>query len=326
MSIGQIFLILAPIFFVILLGYLAGHFKKFDKQTSKGLNTLVTKFALPAHLFVGVTTTPRKTLIDEWPFLVALILGIVGFYLIILLVVKYAGKHTLTASSMFALNSAQPTFAFMGIPVLGGLFGAGAVAIPIAITGIVVNAILDPLATILGTVGQRGRKKGEEKTSLFKVTVHSILHGLSEPLACVPLIGVILTLCGFQSPKLLQDMLDQIGSITSGAALFAVGVTIGIGKINFSKGALGIAVLKVAVQPIVMLGIAPIVMLGIAVWIGLSSDEVTKAILLVAFPGSAVAAMIALRFESLENETASAFVISAILSLVTLPLLISWLM
>ena len=54
--------------FVILLGYLAGHFKKFDKQTSKGLNTLVTKFALPAHLFVGVTTTPRKTLIDEWPF------------------------------------------------------------------------------------------------------------------------------------------------------------------------------------------------------------------------------------------------------------------
>lgn len=318
MSIGQIFLILAPIFFVILLGYLAGHFKKFDKQTSKGLNTLVTKFALPAHLFVGVTTTPRKTLIDEWPFLVALILGIVGFYLIILLVVKYAGKHTLTASSMFALNSAQPTFAFMGIPVLGGLFGAGAVAIPIAITGIVVNAILDPLATILGTVGQRGQKEGEEKTSLFKVTVHSILHGLSEPLACVPLIGVILTLCGFQSPKLLQDMLDQIGSITSGAALFAVGVTIGIGKINFSKGALGIAVLKVAVQPIVML--------GIAVWIGLSSDEVTKAILLVAFPGSAVAAMIALRFESLENETASAFVISAILSLITLPLLISWLM
>jgi predicted permease len=36
--------------------------------------------------------------------------------------------------------------------------------------------------------------------------------------------------------------------------------------------------------------------------------------------------MIALRFESLENETASAFVISAILSLITLPLLISWLM
>lgn len=52
---------------------------------------------------------------------------------------------------MFALNSTQPSFAFMGIPVLGSLFGSAAVAIPIAITGIVVNAILDPLASILGT-------------------------------------------------------------------------------------------------------------------------------------------------------------------------------
>jgi malonate transporter and related proteins len=319
MGIGQIFLILIPIFFVILLGYLAGHFKKFDKQTSKGLNTLVTKFALPAHLFLGITTTPRKTLIDEWPFLITLILGIVGFYLILLIVMKYIYKYSLTPSSMFALNSTQPTFAFMGIPVLGSLFGLSAVAVPIAITGIVVNAILDPLATILGTVGKRNsQKKEREKDSLVKITVHSILHGLSEPLACVPLIGVILTLCGFQSPKLLQGMLDQIGSITSGAALFAVGVTIGIGKITFSKEAFGIAGLKVAVQPIIMF--------GIALLIGLSSDEVTKAVLLVAFPGSAVAAMIALRFESLENETASAFVISAILSLLTLPLVISWLM
>ena len=46
---------------------------------------------------------------------------------------------------MFSLNSAQPTFAFMGIPVLGSLFGMQEVAIPIAITGIVVNAMLDPL-------------------------------------------------------------------------------------------------------------------------------------------------------------------------------------
>ncbi|MGG2065275.1 AEC family transporter [Bacillus sp. S14(2024)] len=318
MSIGQIFLILIPIFFVIILGYLAGHFKKFDKQTSKGLNTLVTKFALPAHLFVGITTTPRRNLIDEWPFLVTLLLGIIGFFLVLLIVMKYMFKYTLTPSSMFALNSTQPSFAFMGIPVLGSIFGANAVAIPIAITGIVVNAILDPLATILGTIGERNRKKKEEKKeSLVKVTVHSILHGLSEPLACIPLIGVILTLCGFQSPKLLQGMLEQIGGITSGAALFAVGVTVGIGKISFSKEAFSIAVLKVAIQPIIMFGIVFLM--------GLSSDEVTKAVLLVAFPGSSVAAMIALKFESLENETASAFVISSILSLLTLPLLITWL-
>lgn len=318
MEISQIFIILTPIFFVILLGYLAGYFKKFDATTSKGLNTLVTKFALPAHLFVGITTTSKQTLIEKWPFLLALVLGIIGFYVLFLLVAKYVFKYSLTGASMFSLNSTQPTFAFMGIPVLGSLFGADVVAIPIAITGIVVNAMLDPLATIIGTVGQRERSEGDSEESLFKVTIKSILHGLSEPLACVPLIAVVLVLCGFQCPDLLSSSLDQIGSITSGAALFAVGVTIGIRKIQFSPSAFGIAILKVAIQPLVMLGIATAM--------GLSSADIVKLVLLVAFPGSAVAAMISVRFDSLAGETASAFVLSAIMSLVTLPLLISWLM
>ena len=40
-------------------------------------------------------------------------------------------------------------------------------------------------------------------------------------------------------------------------------------------------------------------------------------------PGSAVAAMIATNFESQEAETASAFVISAVLSIISLPILIA---
>ncbi|WP_149093456.1 AEC family transporter [Paenibacillus terrae] len=315
MATGHIFIILIPIFFVILIGYFAGLFKAFNPASSKGLNTLVTKFALPAHLFIGITTTPRETLIQKWPFLVALLLGVIGFYIVLLVGYRLIAKKALTESSMFALNSTQPSFAFMGIPVLGSLFGSAAVAIPIAITGIVVNAILDPLASILGTVGQRKTTEADAKGNLFKVTMKSVLHGLSEPLACVPLIGVVLTLCGFQAPKLLQSMFDQLGNITSGTALFAIGVTIGIKKITFSPKALSIAVLKAIVMPIVML--------GIAVLVGLSHEDVTKAVLLVAFPGSAVAAMIATRYETLETEAASAFVISSVLSLISLPLLIS---
>lgn len=313
---GHIFLILIPIFFVIFLGFLAGHFKKFNETTSKGLNTLVTKFALPAHLFVGITTTPRSTLIQEWPFLLALFIGIIVFYIAVLLVSRLLFKHSLTEASMFSVNSAQPTFAFMGIPVLGALFGASAVSIPIALTGIIVNAILDPLATIIGTVGSRTSAKEQE--DLWKVTFSSVLHSLKEPLACVPLIGVVLVLFGFQSPQLVTSSLNQIGDITSGAALFAVGVTIGLKRISFSFTAFAIAVLKTIVQPLLMILIAYLC--------GLSAADTVKAVLLVSFPGSAVAAMIAVRFDSLEAETASAFILSAVISLATLPLLISLLM
>lgn len=314
MSVGHILYILVPIFFVIILGWLAGHYKSFDASSSKTLNALVTKFALPAHLFIGITTTDRKALIEQWPFLLALFIGIVGFFTVLLLLSRFAGKQSVKDAAMFALNSAQPTFAFMGIPVLGAIYGSVAVAIPIALTGIVVNAVLDPAATIIATVASRNSGK-ERNGHLGRLIWDSILHGLKEPLALVPLIGVILTLFGFHSPDLLNKSLNQIGDITSGAALFAVGVTIGVRNISFSVSAFAIALLKTIVQPLLMLLIAYLC--------GLSSADTVKAVLLVSFPGSAVAAMIATRFESLESETASSFVISAVTSLVTLPVLIS---
>ena len=67
----------------------------------------------------------------------------------------------------------------------------------------------------------------------------------------------------------------------------------------------------------------PLLTLAFALLFGLSNQDVTMAILLVSFPGSAVAAMIATRFETLEVETASSFVLSSILSLISLPILIS---
>ncbi|PJZ01962.1 MULTISPECIES: AEC family transporter [Bacillus] len=315
MSILDILILLAPIFFVIVLGWFAGHFGSYDAKSAKGVSTLVTKYALPAHFIAGILTTSRSEFLSQIPLMVSLIIGIVGFYIVILLLCRFVFKYDLTNSSVFSLNSAQPTFAFMGIPVLGSLFGAQEVAIPIAVTGIVVNAILDPLAIIVATVGVSSKKNEEGGDSFWKMTGKSILHGLSEPLAAAPLISMILVLCGVTLPELGVKMLDQIGSTTSGVALFAVGVTVGIRSIKLSVPAFGIALLKVAVQPALMF--------LIALAVGLPADQMTKAILLVAFPGSAVAAMIATRFERQEEETASAFVISAILSLISLPIIIA---
>ncbi|MEG7379577.1 AEC family transporter [Bacillus subtilis] len=315
MSILDILILLAPIFFVIVLGWFAGHFGSYDAKSAKGVSTLVTKYALPAHFIAGILTTSRSEFLSQIPLMVSLIIGIVGFYIVILLLCRFVFKYDLTNSSVFSLNSAQPTFAFMGIPVLGSLFGAQEVAIPIAVTGIVVNAILDPLAIIVATVGVSSKKNEEGGDNFWKMTGKSILHGLSEPLAAAPLISMILVLCGVTLPELGVKMLDQIGSTTSGVALFAVGVTVGIRSIKLSVPAFGIALLKVAVQPALMF--------LIALAVGLPADQMTKAILLVAFPGSAVAAMIATRFEKQEEETASAFVISAILSLISLPIIIA---
>jgi len=50
---------LAPVFFVLLLGYLAGKRNEFDADQSAGLSKLALNFALPASLFVSMTAFPK---------------------------------------------------------------------------------------------------------------------------------------------------------------------------------------------------------------------------------------------------------------------------
>ena len=55
MNIGGLFGALAPVFFVLALGYLAGKRNAFDADQSAGLSKLALTFALPASPFVSVT-------------------------------------------------------------------------------------------------------------------------------------------------------------------------------------------------------------------------------------------------------------------------------
>ncbi|MFP7486454.1 AEC family transporter [Priestia filamentosa] len=311
MSIENLFILLLPVFFVILVGYLAGYFKFLSADNAKGLTTFVTKFALPAHLFVGIVTTSRDKLLEELPFFIVMTVGMLGFFLIVMIVSSFFFKKNLTRSAIYGLNSTQPSFAFIGIPVLGGIFGAAAVTVPIAITGIVVNAFLIPAATLIGAVGNN--KSGNEKLST--IIGRSLKKGISSPLAFVPFIALILAIFGVHFSGTFTGMFDMIGDTVSGVALFAIGATVGIKKFSLNTKAIGISFLKIVIHPLFMLAVALI--------FGLSNSEAIMAVLLVSFSCSSVAVMVSAEFKELEKETASAFVISTIFSLLTIPLFIA---
>ena len=62
---------LAPVFFVLLLGYAAGKRNEFDVDQSAGLSKLALNFALPASLFVSMTSIPRDLLLKQGRLLLA---------------------------------------------------------------------------------------------------------------------------------------------------------------------------------------------------------------------------------------------------------------
>jgi predicted permease len=84
-------------------------------------------------------------------------------------------------------------------------------------------------------------------------------------------------------------------------------------RLKFSRAALGITFLKGIAQPAVAM--------LLALLIGLQSPLYTETVLIVAFSSSPVAVLLASRYRTRETDTASALVATAVLSIVTLPLL-----
>ena len=60
-----IFMALAPIFFVMVLGFVAGRMRTIDNHHVGELNALVMDFALPASLFVATASAPRGEMIAQ---------------------------------------------------------------------------------------------------------------------------------------------------------------------------------------------------------------------------------------------------------------------
>ncbi len=121
-TISTIATTLIPVAFVVFLGYCAGCRKYFGSADQAQLSKLVLTWLLPPLLIAGMLQTPRAELMDyrtPLPFVVGLLLP----YVVILLSVRYMGKCDLSVSTLRSNLLIFPDMVFMGIPILGQLFG-----------------------------------------------------------------------------------------------------------------------------------------------------------------------------------------------------------
>jgi malonate transporter len=116
--------VVLPVFFVLALGYFAGRARKFDPDQVAGLNELVLDYALPAMLFVATVRTPRERLLSEGAYALALLIAIVGLFLVVVLVSTRILHHSLGEAALQANLASYPSVAFFGPPIFQGLFGA----------------------------------------------------------------------------------------------------------------------------------------------------------------------------------------------------------
>ncbi|MFD4567069.1 AEC family transporter [Streptomyces sp. NPDC058467] len=123
------------------------------------------QLALPAVLFLSIVNTPCSVLLGQGPLVGLLALGLLGLYDILLLALRFVARLAIQRSALFAPACTQPQFAFMGISILGGLFGPRQAAIPIAVAGILVNVVLAPVALVLMNLPNRSEVTAERTRS-----------------------------------------------------------------------------------------------------------------------------------------------------------------
>jgi malonate transporter and related proteins len=306
---GEILNIILPIFSVLLLGYAAGRANQFDSHQVAGINELVLKFALPASLFVGTVSVPRTQLLQETPLLVAMLVSLVGLYIVVFLLGKLLFRHTVAGAALQAILASFTAGPFFGPAVLSPIYGADS-AVAISMIALILNIVIVPATLVL--LGISVQPAGSAtKTSAGALLGSALVNAIKAPFVWVPLVAFALVLAGVSVPSVVDSGLGLIGRATSGVALFVAGITIAASKIVFN--------LEVGVNAVLKMVVLPAFCGVLAALLSVKAPFSYEGLLLTALPSGPIGILLATRYKIYESEASSTVAVTMIMMVLTIP-------
>jgi malonate transporter and related proteins len=296
---------LLPIAIILLLGYFAGYRQDFSKDQASVLNKMVMIYALPLSLFSGIITTSISEIIEQKDLLLGLFIGMVLFYLIVYVIMKYLFKQDDKLSALVALAITGPAIPFVGVPVLGNLYGSIS-SIPISIGSLYMNLFQVPLTIIILNKGGQGT---QNNLSSFK---DNIISTLKQPIVWAPILGLVFVLLKIKLPVALLDSFNLLGKATGGVALFASGIILYSYKVVFDKTIASIVFAKNLVIPFLIW--------GIAILLDFPKDILKETVLTMSIPTASIAIILSIEYGEGQREISSTLFFSSILSILTMGL------
>lgn len=245
---------IVPIIVVMLAGFISGKKGVFSGADAKKFNKVVLDYALPAALFVSIVQASREMLVKDIKLTLVATIGIMACFMLVYFIFKYCfRKNTGADAAVSALISGSPTIGFLGFAVLEPIFGTTpAVALVVAIVGIVVNAIGIPVGLSLMNASLEKQNPGStKKTSAWK----PVLHALEQPVAWAPILAVIWVVIGIPWPSWASPSFDLIAKANASMAVFSAGITLSAIKFTLNWQAVLGSILKMIMMPAVVLAL-----------------------------------------------------------------------
>jgi len=296
---------LFPIFFGLLLGYVAGLRKLVDNVNVRSLATFVMRFALPCALFITVARTPVEQLSEQANGIVTILISYVAIYFVTYLIERRIYKAAPAPSAVQALTLGFPNLSAVGIPLLEALFGprAGAsVAMAIAVGAVTVSPVT--LAILEGTT-----EAGAAKSSFNRV-YHCVMQAVRHPVVLAPIFGLLAAFLHWNIPTFLERSFRTMGLVTAGGALFLTGLIISAQTVRMNWHVISAVIITNILQPALAL--------GLAYALKLPADQTRVVVLLNALPSGFFGMVFGTGFKVTPEVTSSVLLVSHAFSVVSL--------
>jgi malonate transporter and related proteins len=307
---NAIVMALAPVFFVLLLGYAAGKFHIVDNHHVDGFNALVMNFALPASLFAATASASRSQMIEQAPLFL-----VFGLTMLILYAAWYGGVRASGVSrsdaSLQALTIGFPNLAGVGLPIVASVLGPAG-TVPVAVALAAGSILISPLTLIIVEMSASKAHGGEISVRQILTAVR---RALTKPIVVAPALGILLSLSGLKLDALADACLSLIGNAAAGVALFLTGLILSAQSFKLDW--------KVVAATAASDVIRPLLAVGVVYAFPISSEAAKTAILLAAVPSGFFGILFAVNYR-LDYATAGSMVIaSTAFSVVTMAIAIA---
>lgn len=245
----DILAITGPIFAIIAVGYAAVRLGLFSRGELRVLAKFVIHFALPALLFKALSERSFAEVMNT-EYLLAYALGSIAV-MAAGIGMSFLGRgRSLQDGAINGLGMSVSNSGFIGYPVVLQFLGPAA-AVALALTMMVENMLLIPLALCLAEAGAR-HGKGH---TMRAVVLASFSRLLRNPVILAILAGFACAMLGLRAPAPVGRVIELFAAASAAGALFVIGgMLVGVRAGNMAGDIARVGLGKLMLHPLAVFG------------------------------------------------------------------------
>lgn len=229
-------------FIVMLVGIEARRQGLITPANQKQLSGLVVNLACPALILSGAFNEGEKVRGSEFFVALAVALGVFAVMLVVSRVLPRLFHYPVQQQNTVSLFLVFTNMAFMGIPLLEGIFGKAAL--------IYMTVFMIPSNVLFFTYGMQTMRRGQPGDG------KSLIFRLLNPGVVASLVSIVLYFAPFKLPAFLITSINMVGSVTAPLSMMLIGSTFADFKwreLYGDKRLIWYSLLKMIVFPVLFL-------------------------------------------------------------------------